>query len=365
LLTVDHPFVQEFLEMKKLQKAVGTNLKGILREAVDGVVNPFFNLQFARTYRSSSEAFNFQNIPIRDPEIAQLIRRAFVPRKGRRIVEVDYSGAEVRMGASYHKDPTMISYIMDPSKDMHRDMAVELFKIPELTMLAAHKGGEKWAKEVRHRAKNMFVFPEFYGDWYIDCTRSLWDEVPKLTVGSVPMVDHLRSVGLKECGALDPREDAVKGTFEHHVQMVERNFWDVRFPVYSNWKVRWFKEYQKRGWFQTLTGFICQGEMRKNEAINYPVQGSAFHCLLWSLIRLVRREMVKLKMKSLIVGQIHDSIVADVVPEELDDYLALCRKVMVDKLSGHWPWLVVPMEIEAEVTGIDESWAMKKGYTVN
>ncbi len=354
---INDPFVQKYLEIKKLRKAINTNLLGLLREVVDGKLHCFFNLHTVQTYRSSSDAINFQNQPVRDEMIMNLVRTAFVPRKGRRLCEVDYSGIEVRIAACYHKDPRMIDYICDPSKDMHRDMAMECYKLPlaEVT------------KNIRYCGKNMFVFPQFYGDWYIDCARSLWDAMGKLhltTTSGTPLRQHLMDMGIRRLGDLDPREKPQPGTFEAHIQQVERRFWKKRFPVYDKWKTKWFEQYKKRGYFETLTGFVCQGHMKRNEVINYPVQGSAFHCLLWSLIRIVRRELKRRKMKTLIVGQIHDSIVADVPDEEMDEYLALCQRVMVDELRKHWPWIIVPLEIEAEATAIDEPWSKKVKVTI-
>lgn len=354
LLTVNDPFVPLYIQRSKLGGAA-ESLISILRENVDGFVHCFFNLHSTRTFRSSSENFNFQNLRNRDPITAPIIRRAFRARPGRHIVEIDYSGAEVRVGACYHKDPRMMEYILDKSKDMHRDMAMELYLLPI----------EEITKEIRHRAKNMFVFPEFYGDWYIDCARQLWGEVPKLkTASGVPLATHLQAVGLFSLGKMDPKEDPKQGTFEHHVQQVEKDFWENRFAVYTEWKKEWYAAYKEKGFFQTLTGFVCQGYMKRNDVINYPVQGSAFHCLLWALTRIVNKELRRKGMKSLVVGQIHDSMVGDVVPGELDDYLHLCHRVMTVLLRRHFPWLIAPMEIEADVAPQDGSWADKKSHPI-
>jgi len=353
LTAIDHPFVQSYLEIKKLEKAVGTYLKGVKREVVDGYVHPVFNLHLASTFRSSSDSPNFQNIPIRNEEIGKLVRTAFIARKGRHLVELDYSGIEVRVAACYHKDPVMIEYICDETKDMHRDMAMECYRLSQ----------DEVTKKVRYCGKNMFVFPQFYGDWYLDCARSLWEAIDSMhleTASGTPLKEHLKSQGIKRLGDLDPKEKPVKGTFEHHIQQVEKHFWEKRFSVYARWKQRWVKKYQERGWMKTKTGFICQGYMKRNEIINYPVQGSAFHCLLWSLIQLVLKELRKRHMKTLIVGQIHDSIVADVPHEELDDFLALANYVMTKKLTRRWKWINVPLEIEAEVTPVDGNWSQKK-----
>lgn len=352
LSKIDDSFITDYLQIRKLKKAVNTNLRGILREVVDGKIHCFFNLHTTRTYRSSSDSFNFQNIPVRNQEIANLIRRSFIARRGRRIVEVDLKGAEVRVAACYHKDPRMIEYILDESKDMHRDMAMECFMLPQAEV----------TKQTRYCGKNMFVFPQFYGDWYKDCARHLWEAMDKLhleTVSGMPMAKHLARKGIRSLGACDSNEDPEPGTFEAHIQRVEREFWRERFPIYAAWKRKWYTQYQERGWFQTLTGFICQGYMRRNEVINYPVQGSAFHCLLWALIRLVREELPRRKMKTLIVGQIHDSIVADVPEEEVQDYVALVHRIIVKELPKEWPWLIVPLDIEAEASPVNGNWAEK------
>lgn len=374
LSTIDNPFIKDFLKMKKLDKALNTYLMGLKREIVDGKIHPMFNLHIARTFRSSAEAPNFQNIPIRDPKIGKLIRSAFIPRRGNHIAELDYSGIEVKIAACYHKDPTMMEYLLDDTKDMHRDMAMECFMLSSQDMGklkkladAKHKKMGKMYGKIRYCGKNMFVFPQFYGDWYIDCARALWDAIDSMkltTADGTSLKAHLMSKGITELGALNPLDKPVRGTFEDHINRVERNFWEKRFPVYNQWKQSWFDQYKEKGWFLTKTGFICQGFMKKNEVVNYPVQGPAFHCLLWSLTQMVRKEMKKAKMKTLIVGQIHDSIVADSPHGELDEFLHLAREVMVDKLMKHWKWIITPLDIEAEVAPMDQSWATKEKYVI-
>jgi len=347
---VDHPFVQDWLRLQTLQKALSTYLKGLVREMKDGYIHPFFHLHTTQTYRSSSDKINFHNQPVRDPKLMRLIRTAFIPREGRQLVEVDYSGLEVTISACYHKDPRMIEYICDPTKDMHRDMAMECYRLPQAEV----------TKPVRYCGKNMFVFPQFYGDWYIDCARSLWEAIDKMklqTTSGLPLKAHLAQVGIHSLGRLDPKERPQPGTLEAHIQQVEQRFWKKKFPTYARWKKSWYEAYRQKGWFKTLTGFICQGYMKKNEVINYPVQGSAFHCLLWALIELVKHELKRRRMKTLVVGQIHDSLVADVPVGELEDYLKLAYHVMVTRLMQHWKWICVPLNIEAEVSPPGMSWA--------
>ena len=65
-------------------------------------------------------------------------------------------------------------------------------------------------------------------------------------------------------------------------------------------------------------------------------------------------------MRSRIVGQIHDSIVADVHKDELDDFLQRAKKIMTRMLPRAWKWLIVPLTVEAEVSPLGGSWFDKK-----
>ena len=131
----------------------------------------------------------------------------------------------------------------------------------------------------------------------------------------------------------------------------------MRFPQWAARKEQWWERYEARGWFPLLTGFRCSGLYSRNQLFNYPVQGPAFHCLLWTLIRMVGwlRER---RMRSRVVGQIHDSLIADVHRDELGEYLEKARRVMTVEVREAWPWVVVPLEVEAEVG--DNWWEKRK-----
>jgi DNA polymerase I-like protein with 3'-5' exonuclease and polymerase domains len=62
------------------------------------------------------------------------------------------------------------------------------------------------------------------------------------------------------------------------------------------------------------------------------------------------------------VGQIHDSIVGDVVEKELEEYVALAREVMTKKIREAWKWVIIPLEAEVEVTPVGGSWVEKKEW---
>ncbi len=351
LVRLDLPFVKRFLQLEDMKKLKSTYLMGVRREVVDGYLRPSFNLHLARTYRPSSNQPNFQNIPIRDKRVGKMIRSCFIPRNGHVLVEIDYGALEVRVSACYNRDPVLMEYICDPAKDMHRDMAAECYMLSK----------EQVTKDVRFYAKNQFVFPEFYGSYYVQCAPNLWDAIASgglTTADGVPLRKHLAEKGISELGYCQPTEKPKDGTFEKHIQQVEQDFWGHRFRIYAQWKLDWFRKYQKRGWFDMLTGFHVDGVYGRNDVINYPVQGSAFHCLLWSLIKLVRW-MQKKKMRSVVVGQIHDSIVADVHRSELDDYLAMAKRIMTEDIRREWKWIIVPLSIGVEVA--ETNWHEKVG----
>src|SRR5690349_11737844 len=65
---VDIPFVRDYFLMQKLMKLKSTYLEGILREAVNGIVHPVYNLHRAVSFRSSCEQPNWQNVVKRNPK---------------------------------------------------------------------------------------------------------------------------------------------------------------------------------------------------------------------------------------------------------------------------------------------------------
>lgn len=344
---IDSPVVGKIIELRRLQKSKSTYLANYIREQVDSCLHPFFHLHTVQTFRSSSSKINFQNQPVRIPMIKKLVRQAVIPRPGRMICEIDYSGVEVRIAACYHKDPAMIDEIINPERDMHRDMATECYLLDEDDLT----DGSKRAKDVRYCGKNKFIFPQFYGDYYGNNARDLWSAIEVLNLKSKEgrgLKQHLKKQGIKNYDH-----------FVEHLKEVEDYFWTEKFPAYAAWKDTHYKEYCRTGEIYLYSGFICRGLMSRNEAINYPVQGAAFHCLLWSLIRL-NKWLRENGYKTLIIGQVHDSIVLDLVPEEMNDVFAAAHRIMTEDIRTYWPWIIVPLEIEVEVTPVDGSWYLKK-----
>ena len=352
LSMLNTPGMEQLLTVRKLSKTVNTFLKGIFREQVDGVLHPMYNLNIAKTYRSSSDHVNFQNIPKRDKDMMQAIRGAIFARKDHQIYEVDFSGIEVRIAACYHQDPTMLKYILDPTTDMHRDMAIQLY---DLSGLDKKCPGEK---QLRYGAKNGFVFPQFYGDYYGNNAPALL----KIAAGQnladgTPVYEHLQTKGYIKLNKDGTIRNSQK--FVDHVQEVENDFWEHRFQVYKQWKDANYARYQRTGYVELFTGFRCGGVMSRNECNNYPVQGAAFHCLLWSFIE-TDRLIEKQKLDSKLTGQIHDSMLIDLLPDEYDYLSPHIRHITTHKLVEHWPWIIVPMDVEEALSPVNQSWAVSE-----
>lgn len=336
----DVPFIK-CMQIIKLKTTARNFLRGWMREAVDNKLHSQFSLASVETFRSSSSNPCLQNVPVRDLEMQKRLRTAIIPSKGNQLLEADFKGIEVCVSVCCHKDPMMISYIKDKSKDMHRDMAMELFMLDKSQV----------SKEIRHLGKNGFVFPEFYGSYYEQVAPAIWDAIKerelKLT-DNTPLIQHLKDNNL---GNLHK--------FTNHVQDIENNFWNNRFKVYAKWKKDMEAEYLRKGYLETLTGFRCGGPLKRNQIANFPIQGSAFHCLLWTLIRL-NKKIRKEEWRSRICSQVHDSMIIDLVPKEKDDIIQAIKAITEKQLPKHWPWIIVPMEVEMEITPINGSWYEKR-----
>ncbi len=354
LESLNVPELNTILKIRKLKNIRDTFLEGFVREAVDGFVHPFYNLNLVVTYRSSSDSPNFQNIPVRSLEAKKYIRKCLYPRRGHQIMELDFKGIEVGVGTCYHKDPTMIKYVTNPKSDMHGDMAKQIFLIDDWD--PSHDGHST----LRNGAKNGFVFPQFYGDYYGNNAVSLakWGRLSSTTRWSksegillpnkVPLGKHMINHSLT----------SIK-LFADHLRGIEDHFWNERFPVYNDWKDKAWRQYQKKGYLEMLTGFKCQGVMDRKMIVNYPIQGTAFHCLLWCLIEL-DRIMYREGWETKIIGQIHDSLIFDIYPPELSMVIEIAKRITTVDLLKNYPWIIVPLSVEAELCNIDESWYYKK-----
>ena len=258
----------------------------------DGYLHPSFLLHNVSSYRSSSSDPNFQNFPVRDEEMARL-RTCLVPRHDW-LMEMDFSGAEVRGYATYSRDRKLVENIRN-RVDYHRLYASLLYGKPE----------DEITSEERYDTKSGFVFPELYGKAY----EAIYYTHPEWPI--------------------------------KNVEAAEKKLWGEH-PDLRKWQRGMERHYQEHGYLQYLTGFRAifgkEGFLRWNQICNMPNQGLAFHRLLKCMID-IEDEMRRREMTSIAVGQIHDSVVFDVVNAEAADLYDLCR-IIVERPAWEWDTVV-------------------------
>jgi len=352
LMSLEMPELATRIRLEKYSKAVSTYLDGYIREQVGGVVHPFFNLHTTRTYRPSTDHPNLANVPIRDAELMEAVRQAIIPRKGHQLMEPDFSGIEVRIACIYTEDPRLIHDTLHG--DMHKDMAIEIYMLDSLDK------STKWGYYLRQGGKNGFVFPQFYGDYYGNNVPLLLEWAKKAVFDDgTPALVHLADKGLIKLG----RDGKIKNfdKFTDHVKGIEDDFWNVRYRVYTKWKKLTWEQYLRHGFVVMFTGFKMQGVMSKNQVLNGPIQGTAFHCLLRSFIDLMDAS-VQERWNTLLINQVYDSFLFDTDPGELHYVAKTVRKVACDDLREKWKWISVPLSVDIDVCDVDQPWSKKHKY---
>ena len=343
LKKLDIPVTNYILDLRKYLKLRDTYLAQFKREEINGLMHPFFGLIIPVSYRSSSSDPNFQNIPKRDKESKIIVRRGLIPRPGNLLAEIDFSGMEVSTSATYHKDPNFIHYLTTPGTDMHRDNGSDIWQLP----------GEEITQEIRFFIKNGWTFPQFYGDYFGSCAPSLWETSIDLKIKSgITLRDHLSQLGIIRVEE-----------FTEHCKTAEDIMWNKRFRVYTQWKKDINDFYIKNGYVETHMGFRFTDYMDKKQVANYPIQGTAFHLLLFCLNTLRERKK-EYGWKSNLIGQVHDSGILDLIPEEKDDVLLEFKHIAEVELAQTFKWINVPFSIDAELSKIDGNFAEMEEYTI-
>ncbi len=292
---------------------------------------------------NSSSLPNFQNIPVRDPEAKRYTRSGFFPSPGNILFDWDYKALEVRICACISEDPVLIDYV-EKNFDMHLQEASNIFKL----------GESRVSDDLRHFGKNGFVFPEIYGSWYENCAKNIWkacNDLQLKTKDGQDIFDHMLSVGL-----INNREDL--GSFILHLEVVEADFWD-RFKFVKKWQNKVVADYIKKGYLELATGFRCYGYMGKKELCNYPIQGPAFHCMLYSLIRL-NDFLFDKDLKAKIIAHIHDNLIFDTPAKEKRILYNESIKIATKEIREDWRWIIVPLALDFSETDVNSSWFNKR-----
>jgi uracil-DNA glycosylase family 4 len=134
--------IAKVLEYRSVQKEKSTYVEGLLdARDDDGRVRSTFSLHITATGRLSSKEPNVQNQPSANGVAKAIpkqilerlgitgigkIRRAFIPRKGYVLGEIDYSGAELRWLAFMSKCPVLMDVFLS-GRNLHNETATALF----------------------------------------------------------------------------------------------------------------------------------------------------------------------------------------------------------------------------------------------
>jgi len=272
-----------------------TNYRGLVDK--NWYVHPQFNLNVVDTFRSSAQDPSVQNIFKRDKELKKF-RRVIRPTPGNILLEADYDSMEVRVIAMDSQDPELTRQIVN-GVDTHRRWGTEIFMLP----------ADLVTEDLRFQSKNSFVFASFYG--------AIWETIaPKFPTCS-----------------------------KEHIRDVQAKFWR-EFQGVKEWQNRNILQYQNTGYVEGLSGYKCYGPLNINKICNYPIQGTAFHLLLDSFIR-IEKEFAKRKLRSKVLFEVHDSLTLDVVIQEIDEVIEIVTSIMVSK---RFDWQGnVPVSVSWEV----------------
>ncbi len=281
-------------------------LKSTYTDALIDLVNPdtgrlhtSYNQSVAATGRLSSSDPNLQNIPIRTEE-GRKIRQAFVPRKDWYLVSADYSQVELRILAHCSADEILIKAFQE-DEDIHTRTACEVFQLEPESMTA----------ELRRQAKAI-NFGIIYGMSAFGLSRQL-DISNKM---ARTYIDHYFA-----------RYQGVK-------RFMDQTITDARKTCRTSTllgRIRLLPDIESKN------AMVRQAAERT--AINTPIQGSAADLIKVAMIK-VDKALIEKKLASAMLLTVHDELVFEVPPDELEILTRLVRNIM----EGVWE-LTVPLKV--------------------
>jgi DNA polymerase-1 len=314
-----HAVVPLVLEYRQLSKLKSTYIDALpsLVDPVDGRVHTSFNQTVAATGRLSSSDPNLQNIPIRS-ELGRRIRRAFIARPGNLLVSADYSQIELRVLAHLSQD-VALTEAFNEGHDIHSVTASVVFNLPLEEVSADQR-----------RAAKVANFGVLYGLSASGLVRDL----------GMPLDEAKRFIA------------AYFGRFASVRTFLET----IKADAYRTGYVETILG--RRRYLQDLRAANPMlRSAAERMAINMPFQGSNADIMKVAMVA-VRRRMREAGMSSQMVLQVHDELVFDVVPAELDTLAPVIKREMRDayqmrvplgvdlKVGENWDEMT-PMAVEA------------------
>jgi DNA polymerase I len=305
----EHPVAAKILEHRQIAKLKSTYVDSLpdLVHPASGRIHTSFNQAVAATGRLSSTDPNLQNIPVRT-ELGRRIRQAFVADEGHVLLAADYSQVELRLMAHLSADAALQEAFRS-GDDIHRRTAALIFNVPQADVTA----------EMRGRAKTI-NFGIIYG------------------MGAQRLA---REIDL---------------TVKQATEFIEQYF--RVFSGVRAWLDRTKAAAMEQGFVSTLTGrrrridTLDSSDPRlaasaMNIAVNTPLQGTAADLIKIAMIRL-QAELVRRRLGTRMLLQVHDELVLEVPHAELADVTALVKQTMEQAMTLDVPLLVT--------TGTGHNW---------
>jgi len=298
-----HPIVEEILEFRAVKKLLSTYIEPFPSyiSPVTGRVHTTFNQALTATGRLSSSNPNLQNIPVRT-ERGKEIRKAFIPgTPDGLIVSADYSQIELRIMAHLSSDEHLVGAFRN-GVDVHAVTASKIFKVPP----------EEVTREERTMAKTA-NFGIMYG---------------------------ISTFGLSQRLHLGRKEAA---------KLIEDYF--ASFPAIKSFIADSIEFAKENGYVETIFGRrrylpdiqASNANIRalaERNAVNAPIQGTSADIIKVAMIRVDRR-MREEGLRSRMVLQIHDELLFDAVPSEVEKLKSIAVEEMENVIK-----LSVPLTVE-------------------
>ncbi|HET6997884.1 MAG TPA: DNA polymerase I [Solirubrobacterales bacterium] len=309
----EHPIVEKIESWRELTKLKNTYLDS-LPELIDpesGRVHTTFNQAATTTGRLSSTNPNLQNIPIRT-EIGRPVRACFVAEQGAQLLSADYSQVELRVLA-HVADEKVLKDVFHAGEDVHAATAAEVFEIGR-------------------------------------------DEVDVGQRSKAKMVNFGIVYGLTGFGLADRLNIPRKEGEEFVARYLER------FPAVRAFREQIVERAQEDGYVTTLMGRRRQiPELRSANpntrrlgerlAVNTVIQGTAADVIKVAMVRC-QRALRETGGETRLVLQIHDELLFEGPPEEMESATELVRREMCAAYQ-----LDPPLEVDI---GVGPDWLTAK-----
>lgn len=302
--------LMEYREISKLESTYVDALPAYVHPRTLRV-HTSFSQTTAATGRLSSNEPNLQNIPIRR-ELGRDVRRGFIPRAGWTLLAADYSQIELRLLAHLSEDPAFVQAFR-AGGDIHRQTAAIIFDVPV----------DEVTKEMRARAKTI-NFATIYGQGAHALSQQL-----KITHAEAK--DFIEKYFVRFHRVREYLDSRIAFAREHgYVQTIFNRRRYIPELRERNFNIRAFGE---------------------RTAQNSPIQGSAADLIKIAMIK-IHRALIERGMQTSMLLQVHDELVFEVPPEEMD----AARDLVRDQME-HAAALAVPLVVDI---GVGENWLVTK-----